>query len=86
MIAAHQTAARSGFANKAIKVSLPDQVDVRQFFVEIDGIRYPKDSVDINYATNGYLDQYRDPKLFYEGYVEEPLLKPFITYTDMKDI
>ena len=79
LIAAHQTAARSGFANKAIIVSVFDHVDVRTFFVEIVGKRYPKDSVIINYATNSYLNQFSDLEIYFEEYAKEPLLKPFIT-------
>ena len=58
---------------------------MRKYFVEIDGVRYPKDSVDINYDANDYLDQYTDIKLFYKEYVGEPQLKPFINYTDVKN-
>ena len=66
LIAAHQTAASSGFPYIAINVSVFDHVDVKKYFVEIDGIRYPKNSVNIiyNFATNDYLDQYGDLKLF----------------------
>ena len=82
MIAALQTAARSGFTNKAaINVSVFNHVDVRIFFVEMDGTR---DSVDVDYATNDHPDKYRDLKLLYEEYAKEPLLKPFIKHTDMK--
>ena len=42
---------------------------MRKYFVEIDGVRYPKDSVDVNYTENDYLDQYRDIKLFYKEYL-----------------
>ena len=49
LIVAHQTAARSGASNKANNISIFDNLDVRKYFVEIDGIRYPKDSVDVNY-------------------------------------
>ena len=55
------------------------------FFIEIDGQRYPRDSVLTNYAENDYIDQYRDLKLFYKEYVGEELIEPFISYTDMKN-
>ena len=29
-----------------------DNVDVREHFIEIDGIRYPKNSIEINYSEN----------------------------------
>ena len=84
LIVAHQTAARSGAANKTTNNAIFDNLDVTKYFVEIDGIRYPKDSVETNYDENNYLDQYRDIKLFYKEYVGEPLLSPFINYTDVK--
>ena len=61
-----------------------DHVDLKRYFVEIDGIRYPKDPVETNFSDNKYLDQYRDPKLFYKDYNGESLLHPFISYLDMK--
>ena len=84
LIAAHQRAARSVTANTAMKASVFDHVDVRKYFVEIDGSRYPRDSANIDYATNDKLDQNGDLKTFFEEYAKETLLKPFITYTAMK--
>ena len=76
LIVSHQTAARSGASNKANNISIFDNLDVRKYFVEIDGVRYPKDSVDVNYTENDYLDQYRDIKLFYKEYLGEELMNP----------
>ena len=84
MIAAQQTAARFGFANKTNKLSVFDRVDVMKAVVEIVGIKYPKDSFKTNYATNDYIDQYRHLKTFYEENAKEPVLKQFITYINMK--
>ena len=39
----------------------------------------------LDYEKNQYLDQYRDLKMFYKEYVGEPILKPFISYPDMKN-
>ena len=72
-IVAHQTAARAaggGAQNNAIF----DNLDVRKYFVETDGVRYPKDAVDIAYTVNNYSDQYGDIEFFYIEYVGEPLL------------
>ena len=55
---------------------------MKKYYVEIDGNRYPKNFVNFNYAINDYLDQYRDHEIFYEDLAKEPLLKPFIKYTD----
>ena len=61
-----------------------DNVDVKRYFVEIDGVRYPKDPVQTNFSDNKYLDQYRDPKLFCKEYNGETLPHPFISHLDMK--
>ena len=85
MICAHQTEARSALPNKRNNISIFDNINVGKYFIEIDGQRYPRDSVLINYPENDYIDQYRDLKLFYKEYIGEELLTPFISYTDMKD-
>ena len=85
LIAAHQTQDRSNGANKTINNAIFDNLDVENYFVEIDGVRYPKDGVEVDYETNNYLDQYRDLKLFFKEYVGEPLLSPFISYKNMKN-
>ena len=85
MICAHQTEARSALPNKRNNISRFDNINVRKYFIEIDGKRYPRDSVLTNYAENDYIDQYRDLKLFYKEYVGEELLSPFVSYTDMKN-
>ena len=43
-------------------------------FCEIDGYRYPKDSIIKNFPENHYLDQYRDLKLFFKEYGGEKLM------------
>ena len=42
-----------------------DHIDAKRYFVEIDGVRYPKDPIETNFSDNKFLDQYRDPKLFF---------------------
>ena len=61
-----------------------DNVDVKRFFVEIDGVRYPNDPFETNFSDNKFLDQYRDLELFYKEYNGESLLHPLISYLDMK--
>ena len=85
MIFAHQTEARSSLPIKRNNISIFDIINVRKYFIEIDGQRYPRNSVLTNYGENDYFDQYRDLKLFYKDYVGEELLTPFISYTDMKN-
>ena len=62
-----------------------DHVDVRNYYSEIDGIRYPKNPVMVNFEENIYLEQYKDSKLFYKEYVGESMLYPIITYDKMKN-
>ena len=83
LISAFQTNARTT-PNKASKPAIFDSNHVTKYLVEIDGIRYPKDGVLINFEENSYLDQYRDFKLFYKEYVGEDLMNPYISYPDMK--
>ena len=85
IIATHQTEARSGTENKTTILSVIDHLHVGKYFVEIDGLNYPKDSININYARKDYFDHYSDPNLFFEEYANEPLLKLFITYTGVKE-
>ena len=85
LICVHQGADRSDNSNKRNNISFFDHSNVRKYFVEIDGVRYPRDSVLTHYGLNDYLDQYKDVKLFYKEYVGEELLSPFISYPDMKD-
>ena len=83
LISAFQTNARTT-PNKASNPAIFDHNNVTKYFVEIDGIRYPKDGVLNNFRENSYLDQYRDLKLFYKEYVGEELLQAHISYPDMK--
>ena len=63
LICAHQTEARSALPIKRNNISRFDNINVRKYFVEIDGQRYPRDSVLTNYNENDYIDQYSDLKL-----------------------
>ena len=91
LIAAHQktqrpdpTDATINLSNNRFNNTIFDNVKVRKYYVEIDGVRYPKNPIMIDYDKNNYLDQYRDLKLFYKEYVGEPILSPIITYDKMK--
>ena len=61
-----------------------DNLDLRKFYVEIDGQRYSGDGISINYTENDYTDQYIDLNVFFREYIGEPILNPFISYPDMK--
>ena len=84
LVAAHQTEARAGSANRGNIIPNFDDADVKEYFVEIDGTCCLKDFIDVEFVKNDYLNQHRDLKLFYKQYVGETLLKPFITYLYLK--
>ena len=82
LISDFQTNARTT-PNKASNPAIFDNNHVTKYFVEIDGIRYPKNGILTNFEENSYLDQYRDLKSFYKDYVGEELMQLFITFPDM---
>ena len=91
LIAAHQKTQRPDPANPANNLSnnrfnnsIFDDLEVKKYYSEKDGVRYPKNPVMVNFAENNYLEQYRDLKLFYKEYVGEPMLNPIISYDKMK--
>ena len=84
LICAHQTNLRTTTPNKKVNIASFDNMDIRKYYVEIDGQRYPRNSVLINYEENDYIQQYKDLKLFWKEYIGEPILNLLISYTDMK--
>ena len=84
LICSHQTKLRTATPDKKINIAIFDNMDIRKYYVEIDGQRYPRDSVLINYEENDYIQQYKDLKLFWRDYNGEPILNPLISYLDMK--
>ena len=60
LIGAHQTRTRADTANKSNNIAIFDNLSLQKFFVEIDSVRYPQDSVLINYEQNDYIEQYKD--------------------------
>ena len=84
LICAHQTNLRATPPDKKINIAIFDNMDLRKYYVEIDGQRYPRDTILINYEENDYIQQYKDLKLFWKEYIGEPILNPLISYTDMK--
>ena len=84
LIGAHQTKDRIDGAISTKNVAIFDNLDLRKYFIEIDGQRYPRDHSLMNYEQNDYIEQYKDLKLFFKEYIGEQLLSPFISYPDMK--
>ena len=84
LIGAHQTRTRADTANKDNNIAVFDNLTLQKYYVEIDSIRYPRDSVFVNYEQNDYIEQYKDLKLFFKEYIGEKLMSPFISYPDVK--
>ena len=84
LICAHQTKDMTKAPNKKIKIALFDNPDLRNYHVEIDGLRYPRDSLLINYEPNDYIEQHKNLKLFFHEYIGEPKQNPLLSYPDMK--
>ena len=61
-----------------------DNLSHQKYYVEIDSVRCPQDSVLINFEQNDYIEQYKDLELFFKGYIGEQLMSPFVSYPKMK--
>ena len=92
LLAAHQLTQRVDpdddtqiLSKNRFNIAIFDDVKVRKYYIEKDGIRYPKNPTMVNYDENNYPEQYRDIKLFYREYIGETMLNPFITYDKMKE-
>ena len=84
LIGAHQTRDGIDAPISTKNVSIFDNLDLRKYYIEIDGQRYPRDSSLMNYEQDDYIEQYNDIKLLFREYIGEQLLSPFISYPDMK--
>ena len=84
LICAHQTRTRTDTPNKNNNIALIDNLDLRNYFVEIDRQRYTRERFFINYEEIDYIEQYIDLKTFFKEYIGELLLNPPISYTETK--
>ena len=84
LMVTHQTDVRIRVPNNANNVADIDNLNVRKYHVDIDGVRYPRDGASIDNTLNDYVDQYKDLKLLYKENVAEEILTHFISYTDKK--
>ena len=49
LISAHQTHLRTATPDEKINIATFDNLDLRKYYIEIDGQRYPRDGVIVNY-------------------------------------
>ena len=80
LIVATQIASRIEVPNKTNNSAIFDNRDVRKNFVDIDGIRYPRDGGIVVFATNDYFDPNRDLIKIYKGHAGEEQLNACIIY------
>ena len=66
LIGAHQTCTKADTANKNNNIAIFDNLSLQKYYVEIDSVRYPRDSVLINYEQNDCIEQYKDLNLFFK--------------------
>ena len=71
LIGAHHTRARVDTANKYNIIAIFDHLNLKKYCVEIDSLRYPRDSVPVNYEQNYYIEQYNYLKLFFKENIGE---------------
>ena len=84
LIGAHQTRTRADTADKNNNIAIFDNLNPQKYYVEIDSVRHPRGSVQINYEQNDYIEPYKHLKLFFKEYIGEQLMNPFISYPDMR--
>ena len=65
LIGAHQHNSEQPLALRETNIAIFDILDLRKYYVEIDGHRYPRDGISLNYTENDYIDQHRVLKLFF---------------------
>ena len=57
LFGAYQTRTRADTAIKNKNIAIFDNHNLQKYYVEIDSIRYPRDSVLVNYEQNDYIEQ-----------------------------
>ena len=70
LTSAHQTRTRADTPDKKNKIARFDKLYLQNFYMEIDGQLYPRDSLLINYEENDYIEQYKDFIFFSENVSE----------------
>ena len=83
-ICAHQMEERIDLPNKNKNNAIFDHLNLLKYYVEIDGQRYPRNSLLIIYEENDYIEQHKKLKLYFREYIGEPIFSPFISYLDME--
>ena len=84
LIRANQIQHSINAPNKYNNFAIFGNLDLREYYVEKEGLRYPRYSLLIYYEEKDYIEQYKNSKMFFKEYIGEPILNHFILYPDMK--
>ena len=68
LIGAHQTRTRADTPNKNNNIAIFDNLNLQKYYVEIDSVGNPRDSVLVNFEQSDYIEQQKDLKFFYRIY------------------
>ena len=60
LFGAHQTRTRADTANKNNNIMIFDNLYLQKYYVGIDSVRYPRDSVLVNCGQKDFIEQYND--------------------------
>ena len=71
LIGAHQMKDKIDGAITTKIFAIFDSLDLRKYYVETDGQRYPRDSSLMNNEQNDYIEQYKEIKIFFKEYIGE---------------
>ena len=64
LICTQQTQNRLNFPAKSHNIAIFDKLDLRKYYVEIDGQGYARDSLFVSYERNDCIGQYKGLNLF----------------------
>ena len=84
LFCAHQTKDSTSAPDKKINIAIFDDLDLQKYHIELDNLRFPRDSLLISSEQNGCIEQNIFSKLFFKDYIGEPILNPFTSYPDIK--
>ena len=62
----HQTKDRTKAPNKKINVAIFDNLDLRKYHVELGSLRYPRDTLLLNYEQNDHIEQNNYLNMFFK--------------------
>ena len=62
-----------------------DQLPIIEAYCKIGSVKYPDESINLDYLRNDYDDGYNEVLKFFREYVGEQTVTPYITFQDFKE-